>query len=129
MSPKSWLLLIAGVLALSAGSVSAHHAYGSIYREDEVVAIEGDLVDFIHRNPHSYLHVRAPDRSSQMRLWAVECGSSARLRLKGLIGQTLKPGDRVVVTGSPGRDAGTWRLRLRSIERPSDGWRWSDAGQ
>lgn len=128
MRPKLWLLLIAGVLAYDAVSISAHHSFASIYREDKVIAIEGDLIDFIHRNPHSYLHVMAPDGSQQMRVWAVECGSRNQ-RLKNLVGQTLKPGDHVIVTGSPGRDSGAWRLRLRSIVRPSDGWRWSDAGQ
>lgn len=124
--PRLWLQLIAGMLASGAVFVSAHHSLATTYLENEVIAIEGDLVSVVYRSPHSYLHVKAPDASQHMRLWAVECGSSARLRQRALIEETLKPGDRIVVTGSPGRDAGSWRLRLRSIERPRDGWRWSD---
>lgn len=129
MRPKAWLLLIAVVLSCDAASVSAHHSFASTYREDQVLTIEGDLVDIVHRNPHSYLHVNAPDGSRHMRLWAVECGSRSQIRLQSLVEPTLKPGDHVVVTGSPGRDAGAWRLRLRTLVRPRDGWRWSEAGQ
>lgn len=129
MRPKLWLLLIAGVLSCDATSISAHHSYASTYRENEVMAIEGELVDIVYRNPHSYLHVNAPDVGRHMRVWAVECGNRSQIRLQSLIEQTLKPGDHVVVTGSPGRDAGAWQLRLRTIVRPRDGWRWSEAGQ
>lgn len=127
MRCKLCLLAIAGVLSCDAPGVSAHHSFASTYRENEVIAIEGDLVEIIRRHPHSYLHVKAPDGGRRMRVWAVECGSLSQIRLQTLIEQTLRPGDHVVVTGSPGRDAGAWRLRLRTIVRPRDGWRWSDA--
>ena len=37
----------------------------------------------------------------------------------------LKPGDDVVVTGNPGRNPADHRLRMQSVERPKDGWKWS----
>ena len=37
---------------------------------------------------------------------------------------TLKPGDRVIVTGSPGRNAAERKIHLKRIERPADGWSW-----
>ena len=92
MRPKLWLLLIAGVLAYDATSISAHHVFAGTYREDVVIAIEGELVDIIRRNPHSYLHVKAPDGSQHMHVWAVECGSRSQTRLQSLIEHTLKPG-------------------------------------
>lgn len=128
MHPKLWLLLVAGALACGAASTAAHHSFASTYREDMVIAIEGDLVDVVYRNPHSFIHVMAPDGAKRMRVWAVEASNRGQLELQG-VGETLKPGDHLVITGSPGRDAGTWRLRLRSIVRPKDGWRWSAAGR
>ena len=129
MQPKLWLLLITGVLAYDTVSIGAHHSPASTYLEDRVIAIEGDLVDVVYRNPHSFIHVMAPDGARRMRLWAVEASNRGQLRLQGVFEETLRPGDHLVITGSPGRDAGTWRLRLRSIVRPKDGWRWSAAGQ
>ena len=37
---------------------------------------------------------------------------------------SLKPGDHVVVTGSPGRNPSEFRLHLKGIHRPADDWRW-----
>ena len=36
----------------------------------------------------------------------------------------VKPGDFVIITGLPGRNAKDNRLLLRTIERPADGFRW-----
>ena len=106
-------------------SLAAHHSVAEKYRIDERVTIEGELVTLVFRNPHSYLHVRALDRAEHSRVWAVESGRGLQLR-HALAGATLKPGDRVVVTGDPGRDEGEWRMRLRTIVRPRDGWRWTE---
>ena len=116
------------VLAAAIGlgvSVAAHHSVATIYRESERVTIEGELVTLIYRNPHSYLHVMAPDRQKHQRLWAIESSSGQQLR-QTLSAASLLPGDRVIITGDPGRDEGTWRIRLRTIVRPRDGWRWTE---
>jgi hypothetical protein len=105
--------------------VAAHHSVATVYREDERVTIDGELVTLIYRNPHSYLHVMAPDRHQQQRLWAVESSSGQMLR-QTLSAAGLVPGDRVIVTGDPGRDEGARRMRLRTIVRPRDGWRWTE---
>jgi hypothetical protein len=115
-------------VVLAGIGAAAHHARANLYREDARVTIEGELVTLIYRNPHSYLHVRAPDRHAQPRLWAVEAGRGQQLR-EVLSAATLLPGDRVIVTGDPGRDEGEWRMRLRTIERPKDGWRWSEVSR
>jgi thiamine monophosphate kinase len=46
------------------------------------------------------------------------------LRQQDITRETLKPGDHVIITGNPGRNPADHRLRLRKIERPSDGWEW-----
>ena len=113
------------VAVLGGVSTTAHHSVVEKYRIDERVTIEGELVTLIFRNPHSYLHVRAPDGTAHSRVWAVESGRGLQLR-QALASATLKPGDRVVVTGDPGRDDGEWRMRLRTLVRPRDGWRWTE---
>jgi Family of unknown function (DUF6152) len=119
-------LVVVVLAAVGLGvSLAAHHSVATSYRENERVTIEGELVTLIYRNPHSYLHVMAPDRQHQPRLWAIESSSGQQLRQK-LSAASLVPGDRVIVTGDPGRDEGTWRMRLRTIVRPRDGWRWTE---
>jgi beta-lactamase regulating signal transducer with metallopeptidase domain len=54
------------------------------------------------------------------RKWAVECGDELD---PGVMG-ALKPGDRVIVTGSPARRPQTQRVAMRSLTRPADGFAW-----
>ena len=50
--------------------------------------------------------------------WSIEWGAAGQLAQQGVSGNSLKVGDHVIVTGSPGRNADDHRLRMRSIERP-----------
>ena len=43
--------------------------------------------------------------------------------------RTVKPGDHVVITGNPGRNAVDHRVRMRSLKRPSDGFGWGFQGE
>jgi hypothetical protein len=109
--------------------VSAHHSFAATYFEDQQQKIEGDLVQFQFRNPHSYVHVEAPDDKGEKQRWTVEWGSGMQLSTQGLTATTLRVGDHVVVVGSPGRDPEDHRLRMRSIERPKDGFKWAGTFQ
>jgi hypothetical protein len=102
----------------------AHHSFAATYFEDQKITIHGKLVQFLYRNPHSFVHVEAPDDKGQMQTWAVEWGAGGQLGRQGVTRETLKPGDDVIVVGNPGRNPDDHRLRMVSIERPSDGWKW-----
>jgi hypothetical protein len=41
----------------------------------------------------------------------------------------LKPGDVVVITGNPGRNAADHRIRMRTLLRPADGFGWGQRGE
>jgi hypothetical protein len=64
-----------------------------------------------------------------VRRYAAEWANPNRLAQQGITRDTLRPGDRVVVVGSPGRRAHEYTLHLKSIERPADGWRWRGRGR
>jgi hypothetical protein len=121
--------LVAAVMAVAAlaavAPLSAHHSFAATYDEDKTVTIEGDLVQFVFRNPHSYVHLEAPDENRQMERWAVEWGSGMQLSTQGLSATALKAGDHVIITGAPGRNSDDHRLRMRSITRPKDGFTWN----
>lgn len=121
-------VILAVAVVCETASLAAHHAIIRVYRVDEQMTIEGTLVSLVYRNPHSYLQVMAPDRMNHMRVWAVECGNHDVLR-RNVSEASLKPGDRVIVTGNAARDEGQWRLLLRTMRRPRDGWRWNEANK
>ena len=106
----------------------AHHSFTAVYFDDRDASIQVEVVQFVYRNPHSFVHVLAPDvRSGAIVRWAVEWQAGGQLGQRGITPGTLRPGDRVVITGSPGRNPADHSLRLRTIVRPKDGWRWRDS--
>ena len=124
MKSKLLVLLFAGVTILGVRAY-AHHSFAATYFEDKKVTVEGDLVQFLDRNPHSFVHVEAKDpNTGEMVRWAVEWGAGGQLGRQGVTRETLKPGDHVVVVGNPGRNPEDHRLRMVSITRPADGWKW-----
>jgi hypothetical protein len=117
------LVITAGAF-LAGGRAYAHHSFAATYFEDKTQKIEGNLVQFLYRNPHSFVHVEAPDEKGAMQRWAVEWGAGGQLGRQGVTRETLKPGDHVVIVGNPGRNPEDHRLRMVNITRPSDGWKW-----
>ena len=125
---KLRLALVAGACVLSI-SAYAHHSFPATYRMTEEVTLEGELVAFMYRNPHSLLHLRTTDENGEIRRWAIEWGGASFLTGQGITRTTFKPGDRVIVTGHPGRNPEDYRAHMMRIERLSDGLVWPKPGQ
>jgi hypothetical protein len=111
-------------LTLGVGLAFAHHSATATYIVGKSVRIEGTLKELIWRNPHSYIKVEAPDDKGEMQIWVIEGAAPGQLAEQGLTSNRLRPGDRVIVTGIPGRIAEDHRLLLETVERPSDGFKW-----
>jgi hypothetical protein len=124
---KKFLALAFAGVAVMGVRAYAHHSFASTYLESEKITIEGDVAQFLYRNPHSFLHVETKDASGKMVRWAVEWGGAAQLSGQGVQNDTLKPGDHVIVVGSPGRDPEAHRMRMVSVSRPADGKFWGKA--
>lgn len=125
MRPIFKLILPAALIAtIASAAVQAHHSFTATYFEDRTVQIEGKLLQFMFRNPHSFVHVEAPDENGQPQRWAVEWGGAAQLSNQGLSNQTLHVGDVVTIVGNPGRDPADHRLRMQYLKRNSDGFDW-----
>ncbi|MNC92338.1 hypothetical protein D3C83_87420 [compost metagenome] len=70
------------------------------------------------------LHVLVTDDSGGTTRWAVEWQGATQLGARGVTGATLRPGDPVIVTGTPGRVAEEHRMLLVTIKRTTDGFGW-----
>jgi Family of unknown function (DUF6152) len=119
--------LLASVLAivlLTGGTAYGHHSFAATYFVDQEITVDGTLTQFMFRNPHSFVKVDAKDDKGQVQTWSVEWGGGAQLTQAHVTRDTLKPGDRVIVSGNPGRDPNEHRIRLHKIVRPADGWTW-----
>lgn len=116
-------LLTLGISTFSC-NVFSHHSFPATYIDGEKVTVEGDLAAFMFRNPHTYVHVNVKDDAGNVVRYAIEWGAAAALGRQGIDRSTLKPGDHVIITGLPARNAADHRVLLRTIERPADGFRW-----
>jgi len=121
---KRYVIGSCAALALALSTpVLAHHSFAATYMEDQSVTIEGEIVQFLLRNPHSFVHVNVKEQDGSTNRYVVEWGSPAQLSGK-VSRDTLKPGDHVVISGNPGRNASDHRVRLLTFKRPKDGWSW-----
>ena len=120
---RKLLLVIPGTLLLT-GTVFAHHSFSATYDNSKTTSIQGTVVQFLLRNPHSFLHV-AVTKDGKEQVWNVEWAAAGQLA--GTIATSIKAGDPVTVTGNPARDPADMRLRMVNVRRTSDGANWGFA--
>ena len=117
-------LLVAATVIWMAAPALAHHSYGATYDTSREIRLEGKLVQFVYRNPHSFVHVQAPDEAGVSQRWAVEWSGTSQLTNNGITRDTLHVGDAVQIVGRPSRVTGEYRVLMVSLKRPSDGFTW-----
>ena len=123
---KVILLLCAFLIGVSAAW--AHHSYGATYNSKKEIKLEGKLVQFVLRNPHSFVHMEAPDDHGAMQRWAVEWSGTSQLANSGVTRESLKVGDQVVITARPSRVSSEYRALMLRLVRPTDGFSWGSRG-
>jgi hypothetical protein len=101
-----------------------HHSLAGTYSLDRHATIQGSLVEFTMRNPHSFLVVEVKDDSGRVQRWGIEWSGTSALQRTGVTSTTLRIGDPVVITGAPSKDAAETKLLMQRIVRSSDQWAW-----
>ena len=118
-----WALVFCGVVILCA-PLLGHHSFAVYYLEADTIEVEGEIIEFQYRNPHSWIHIVGQEPFGKPKTYAAEWTSTSALERNGITKNTLRAGDTVRIWASPGRDPNDNRIRLKRIERRSDGWRW-----
>jgi hypothetical protein len=115
-------------LALTAGGAvpAAHHSLATMYDGSRQASIEASVDAFHFVNPHPYLLVTVREAAGAA-AWRLELDNRRELVEIGMTEQTLRPGDRVLVSGSPGRQQQRI-LYVRKLERPADGFFYEQTG-
>ena len=121
---RSWAALMLAGAVLGSVPLQGHHSFAAYYIEQDTIQVDGDVVEFQYRNPHSWIYVMSQEPFGRPKNYAVEWASTSRLESDGITKRTLSAGDHVRIWASPNRDPNDNRIRLKKIERPSDGWRW-----
>ena len=119
-----WCLLS---LALLWSRVEAHHSITGAYDLSREMTIEGSVTKFEFVNPHPVLTIDVVSQEGNAEPWRLEMDNRSELAAIGVTTQTFKPGDLVVVAGSPARSQPRG-LYLLKLERPADGFGYEQVG-
>lgn len=115
------------VLALAGTSIRGHHSLSGIYEMGQDITVEGVITQFQFVNPHPFLTLSVEPQSGAKQQWRLELDNRSELAEIGITSSTLKPGDRVIVKGNPGRSQGQ-TLYVRRLDRPTDGLLYEQVG-
>ena len=85
---KNRMLFVAAVVFSFGAKAEAHHQLGKVYTLKETVHIEGKVVRFLFRNPHSYIFLREAERDEKT--WSLEWASAKKLSHQGVHGQAIQ---------------------------------------
>lgn len=114
------------MLAVWAGSAGAHHAISAYYDSSKQTRLEGTVSEFQFVSPHPmvFMTVAAGDEAER---WRLEMDNRSELSAIGIRRDTVRPGDRIRVSGSLARD-GSRGLYVLHLTRPSDGFTYEQVG-
>jgi hypothetical protein len=94
---------VAGLL-FSVGS-SAHHGASALYDLSQTVRLTGMVTEFRFTNPHVFIYFEVTGEDGTIVAWSAGLTSRNRLaRTDGWNRNTLEPGERISIVGSPARD-------------------------
>ena len=114
---------------LSGAIAYAHHSFAGSYVEHQVMKIEGKVVEFNIRNPHSFINVEVQDKDGKKVRWGGEWGGVTQLSQGGVTRFTLEVGDHLIIEGAPPRDSEDRKLLVRKVWRPATdkkpAWEWA----
>lgn len=94
---------VAGVFACGFRCAFAHHSDAGAYAEHPIT-VEAVVVELRLINPHTLISIDVKGVDGQIVRWQIETGSVAQLARRGWNKDTLKPGDKITVTGLPARN-------------------------
>ena len=120
---RATLFLVA--LGFSASATHAHHSIARVYDSSRQVTIEGTVDTFHFVNPHPFLVLDGDGGAAAQ--WRLEMDNRSELAQVGMTDGTLRPGDRIIVTGSLSRTH-SQSLYVRRLERPADGFGYEQVG-
>ena len=110
ISEASFVRLPAALVltAIWAGAADAHHSFSSIYDSGKTVTLSATVREFQFIHPHPFLVVEVRNDAGERQTWRAEMDNRFELEDIGITGSTFRPGDRVIVSGTPrcGRCAG-----------------------
>jgi hypothetical protein len=103
LSRRSQLSALLGVWVALTPTAWAHHSQ-SEYNLRGKVDVEGAVTKVDWRSPHAWIYVDVTGDKGETVNWSFELPSPVTLMRRGWTRESLKPGDRVKVSGAPAKN-------------------------
>ncbi len=87
------------LLATTALPLAAHHSVGAEFDVNSSISIDGTVAKVEWLNPHIWVYVNVANDDGTTAEYQCEGSSPNSLRRRGWTRDSLKPGERVVITG------------------------------
>jgi Family of unknown function (DUF6152) len=120
------LFVASAALSVLSVTADAHHSIAGMYDQSQRVMLNGVIAQYQFVNPHPFVIVDVTATTGTTQ-WKAELDNRWELQNVGMTPTTFNAGDRVVVSGSPGRDR-TPLLYVWRLERPADGFLYEQVG-
>jgi len=120
------LFIAFAALSVLAVTADAHHSIAGMYDQSRRVTLDGVIAQYQFVNPHPFVVVDVT-MNGATQSWKAELDNRWELQNVGMTPTTFNAGDRVVVSGSPGRDR-TPLLYVWRLERAADGLLYEQIG-
>jgi len=105
------------VFVLASSLMFAHHNIGAQYDRNSPVTLTGVVTEFLLINPHARIDFEVTDEHGNVEKWSAWSGPPAGMFRRGWKKDSLKPGDKITVTGAPARN-GSKQMSVNRLVPP-----------
>jgi hypothetical protein len=95
------ILVIAAAIASGLTVTAFAHHSTAIYDSANPIELRGSVVEWKFTNPHCIIRLEVTDARGEKVVWSLEGGNTAGLFRQGWTPETLKPGDKLIITVRP----------------------------
>ncbi|MGI9258090.1 MAG: DUF6152 family protein [Gammaproteobacteria bacterium] len=101
--PWAGSLTVVTAVSLIAGSAVAHHSSAPHFDHDNPITVDGVVTELRFVNPHGYVYFDVTADDGSVQDWRCELSAATALERRGWTRESIQPGQRIEITGSPAR--------------------------
>ena len=101
---KAPVLAVAVALLVIPAAAFAHHSFAAEFDAAKPVSLSGTFTKIEWTNPHAHIHLDVKSPAGAVVSWRVELSTPNDLMRGGWLRDSLRPGDRITVTGYAAKD-------------------------